>query len=84
MSVENIAKVYFNGLKKAYIENGAKKEWDAFENVIHGATEEDFASLKKLYPGIPDSLIELLKIMDGTYYRDYEGKKVSFFLLGSE
>jgi len=59
MSVENIAKVYFNGLKKAYIENGAKKEWDAFENVIHGATEEDFASLKKLYPELVLSLSPL-------------------------
>lgn len=75
---------YFNGLKKAYIVNDASEEQECFEKVIHGASESDLAELKKIYPEVSDALIELLKIVDGTYWREYQGKEITFFVLGSD
>ena len=40
--------------------------------------------MRALYPDIPDSLLELLKIADGTYHREYAGEKISFYFLGSD
>ncbi len=80
----NLAQTYMEGLKKAYIDNGAKEEWDEFEAVVHGVSEADIAALKEVYPEAPDSLIELLKIVDGTYWREYQEKEITFFMLGSD
>ena len=80
----SIAEKYISGLKKAYYDNGGREEWDKFESVIHGASDEDIAKLKEVYPEAPDSLIELLKFVDGTYWREYQGKKITFFFLGSD
>ena len=33
---------------------------------------------------MPASLIQLLEHVDGTYYRDYSGEKVTFYFLGSD
>jgi len=43
--------------------------WDNFEKIKEGASEEDIKKLKEEYPEVPDSLIELLKNVDGTYFR---------------
>lgn len=67
----NIVQQYLKGLKKAYCENGGEKLWNDFEKVVHGASKEDIERLHALYPDIPDSLLELLKIVDGTYWREY-------------
>lgn len=80
----NIAKEYMDGLKKAYIENGGKSNWDKFEKVIHGAGEAEIEDLKKTYPDVPNSILELLKIVDGTYWREYQGEEIIFYLLGSD
>ena len=80
----SIVKQYMDGLKKAYYENGGKEVWDEFERVFHGEEKEDIEGLQKLYPDIPESLIQLLGIVDGTYWREYAGKKVAFYLLGSD
>ena len=80
----NIAQKYMDGLKKAYYENGMRKQWDDFVEIIHGASEEDLEKLRELYPDIPDSLQQLLKIVDGTYWREYAGKEITFYLLGSD
>lgn len=80
----SIAEKYINGLKKAYYDNGGREEWEKFESVIHGASDEDITKLKEIYPEAPDSLIELLKFVDGTYWREYQGKKITFFFLGSD
>lgn len=79
-----IAQRYFAGLKEAYYEIGGKKQWDAFEKVVHGASKEDIEKLRELYPDIPDSLVELLELVDGTYWREYAGEKVGFYFLGSD
>ena len=80
----NIAQKYVDGLKKAYYEIDGQKQWDHFENIAHGTSQEDIAKLQALYPDIPHSLLQLLEIVDGTYYRDYAGEKALLFFLGSD
>ncbi len=57
-------------------------EW--FWKKMHGASKGDLEKLQVLYPDIPDSLLDLLEIVDGTYWREYAETKVAFFLLGSD
>ncbi|MGL5256908.1 MAG: SMI1/KNR4 family protein [Proteocatella sp.] len=79
-----IAEQYVSGLKKAYFSNGESKIWNDFEEIKHGVSKEDIINLKKEYPDIPDSLVALLEYVDGTYWREYEGKKIVFYFLGSD
>ena len=78
------AEQYIAGLKKAYDENQGKESWDHFEKIKHGLAEENTQKLKTLYPEIPEALIDLLKYVDGTYWREYEGEKIAFYFLGSD
>ncbi len=80
----SIAKDYIDGLKEAYIENGGQELLEEFENTIHGISKEDKEALKELYPEIPESLLELLDFVDGTYFREYGVEKVLFYFLGSD
>ena len=79
-----LAEKYIEELKKAYYKNDGKEVWDNFEKIKEGATEENIKKLKKEFPETPDSLIGLLKIVDGTYHREYKGQKIAFYLLGSD
>lgn len=79
-----IAQKYIGGLKKAYYENGGEKQWNDFEKIMHGASKEDIEKLLVLYPDIPDSLLQLLEIVDGTYWRKYAEKEVALLVLGSD
>lgn len=79
----NIAEEYFEGLKNAYEERRAD-EWTEFMSVAHGATDEDISALKAKFPDVPESLIWLLKRVDGTYRREYAGKKRRLYFLGSK
>lgn len=79
-----IAQKYIDGLKKAYYENGGEKQWNDFEKIMHGASKEDIEKLLVLYPDIPDSLLQLLEIVDGTYWRKYAEKEVALLVLGSD
>jgi len=80
----NIAQKYVDGLKKAYYENGGEKEWKHFETVKRGASKEALARLRSIYSDIPNSLLQLLEIVDGTYWRKYEEGDVTLFFLGSD
>lgn len=79
-----IAEQYVAGLKKAYFENQGKESWVHFEKIKHGAAEENIRKLRELYPEIPEALIDLLKYVDGTYWREYNGEKIAFYFLGSD
>lgn len=68
-----IVQEYLEGLKKAYYTHEAGDQWEYFEKISHGASEESIAKLRALYPDIPDSLLQLLDIADGTYGREYNG-----------
>lgn len=79
-----IIEEYVKGLKKAYYDNEGKESLDYFERVMHGASKDDINKLKDEYPNVPDSLVKLLEYVDGTYWREYEGEKIVFYLLGSD
>lgn len=80
----NIAKKYIAGLQKAYRTNGAGECWEHFESILHGVNEEDIHALQAAYPSLPDSLLQLLTFVDGTYWRMYANEKICFFFLGSD
>lgn len=80
----DIAEKYIEGLKKAYLERGGEKEWERLEKIAHGAANEDIEKLKAKYPDVPDSLVQLLEHIDGTYWRDYEDGQIHMFFLGSD
>ncbi|MBD5135173.1 MAG: SMI1/KNR4 family protein [Lachnospiraceae bacterium] len=80
----NIAQKYVDGLKKAYYENGGEKQWNNFEKVMHGASKGDIEKLRVLYPDVPNSLLQLLEIVDGTYWRKYAEEEVTLIFLGSD
>lgn len=79
-----IVEKYIIGLKNAYFQNNGKEEWETFEQVIYGVKKEDINKLKQTYPDIPNSLINLLEYVDGTYWRKYGKEEITFYLLGSD
>ena len=81
---KTLARAYFDGLKEAYLREGGQELWDHFSSVVQGASQEDIGRLLELYPDAPESLIELLRLVDGTYYREYPADKVVFYFLGSD
>lgn len=82
--MENLSKIYIEGLKKAYYEREGQEIWDHFDSIKHGINKEDEERLKQAFPQIPDSLIELLRFVDGTYWREFQNEKIAFFFLGSD
>jgi len=75
---------YISGLKDAYFQNNGVEEWEHFEKVIHGATKGDIGRIRIVFPETPNALIDLLKFVDGTYWRKYKEGKITFLLLGSD
>ena len=84
MSPKELAQAYFDGLRNAYAREDAQDAWERFTAIAHGASQTDLDKLLALYPDIPESLIELLKLADGTYYRDYPDGRTLFYFLGSD
>ena len=82
--MDKIVDNYLNGLKKAYYDQEGQEIWDDFENIKHGISKEDEEQLKLTFPQIPESLIQLLQFVDGTYWRAYQNEKIAFFFLGSD
>jgi len=80
----NIAQKYVAGLEKAYYESDGKKLWLDFKKTAHGASREDIEKLQIIYPDVPTSLLQLLEIVDGTYWRKYERGEVTLLFLGSD
>ncbi|MDO4880648.1 MAG: SMI1/KNR4 family protein [Capnocytophaga sp.] len=80
----NIAQKYLKGLAEAYRNNGQADEWQKIITTAHGASETDLTALKDTYPEVPQSLLDLLREIDGTYYREYEKGKVLAYFLGSD
>lgn len=81
--MNTIVQKYLTCLEDAYYEQNAGKDWENFKKVVHGVSDEDLKALQELYPDIPESLVQLLEFVDGTYWREYAGEKITFFFLGS-
>ena len=79
-----LARAYLGGLKMAYLREGGQELWGHFSSVAQGASQEDIDWLLRFYPDAPESLIELLRLVDGTYHRVYGQERVHFYALGSD
>lgn len=81
---KELAQAYYDGLKEAYLREGGQELWNHFSSVVQGASQEDIDWLLRFYPDAPESLIELLRLVDGTYHRVYGQERVHFYALGSD
>ncbi|WP_407277083.1 SMI1/KNR4 family protein [Tenacibaculum maritimum] len=79
-----MVKEYIKGLKNAYINANEKELWEHFEAIKHGASKEALKALKEVYQDVPDELIDLLKYVDGTYWRRYKDEEIAFYFLGAD
>ena len=75
---------YLEGLKQAYIDNGGEEVWQNLMATAHGATEADLQVLRNRYPQVPESLLDLLRRIDGTYWRKYEKGTICDLILGAD
>ncbi|WP_454989154.1 SMI1/KNR4 family protein [Capnocytophaga sputigena] len=75
---------YLEGLKQAYIDNGGEEVWQNLMATAHGATEADLQLLRNRYPQVPESLLDLLRRIDGTYWRKYEKGTICDLILGAD
>lgn len=82
--MQDIVRRYIEGLERAYYNNDGEAEWNEFVGVKEGASDENIAQIKDLFPEVPESLLELLGYADGTYFRTYNGTKISLYFLGSD
>ncbi|MBE7692556.1 SMI1/KNR4 family protein [Tenacibaculum finnmarkense] len=82
--MKKIVNQYIIGLKKAYFNHNSAETWLHFEKIKHGATINNIKKLKEIYNDIPDTFINLLEYVDGTYFRTYAGEEITFFILGSD
>ena len=81
--MKDIVKKYIEGLEQAHINSGAEEKWNEFVNVKEGASVENLARIKELFPEVPESLLELLQYADGTYHRAYGNTTIRLYFLGS-
>ena len=77
--MKNTARAYFDAFKKAC----AKRKITALR-FAHGASEEDLCLLRQRYPEVPESLVTLLSLIDGTYHRQYGEHRVSLPIFAGE
>lgn len=77
-------KEYIEKLHEAYMKNRLEKEWNHLFDIANGISEEDKHALLDKYPEFPKSLMEILEKIDGTYFREYEGEKITFYFFGSD
>lgn len=77
-------KEYINKLRKTYIlRTNDTENWETFDKISHGATDVELKKLIELFPDTPESLVEILKVIDGTYWRKYDKNKVCIYFFGS-
>lgn len=75
---------YIEKLKEAYNKNGFEKQWKHLENISNGMENNDRELLLKEYPEIPESLLEILNTIDGTYFRKYGEDQIRYYFFGSD
>jgi len=82
--MDTIANRYISTLKDAYYNAKGKAIWNHFESVKHGATSEHLNQIKAIFPEVPEALLQLLKFVDGTYWRTYGDDDITLFFFGSD
>ncbi|WP_179352075.1 SMI1/KNR4 family protein [Winogradskyella vidalii] len=82
--MDTIANTYISTLKNAYYNAKGKAIWNHFESVKHGAAPEHLNQIKAIFPEVPEALLQLLKFVDGTYWRTYGDDDIILYFLGSD
>ena len=75
---------YIEKLKEAYEKNGFKEKWNHLMSIANGISQEDKMALYAEYPDFPKALMDILQVIDGTYYREFKGEKVTYYFFGSD
>ena len=75
---------YIKLLQEAYVRNGLEKNWNHLIDISHGISQKEKQDLYDEYPNIPKALTEILEKIDGTYWREYKGEKVTYYFFGSD
>lgn len=94
MSAAELVDSYLAGVKNRLLQLQAEGKLEIASGDIEaalkdfsltsGATEADLTKLKATYPTCPETLIELLRKIDGTYWRKYQSKEIALLILGSD
>ncbi|HTG56999.1 MAG TPA: SMI1/KNR4 family protein [Niabella sp.] len=79
MNLNPIVEQYLDGLKERLSEED--KEQLSF---TFGATDKQLGLLREHFADCPDSLLDLLSVVNGTYWQQYGEKEVSILILGSD
>lgn len=79
----NLAEKYIAGLKQAYADQDADAQWKELEDVAEGVSPENLEKLRAAYLEIPETLVDLLKKVDGTYWRKYGDTTICRYFFGS-
>ena len=86
---KKISTKFIEGLQEKYLHSDEtlEKEYASFIENKKGISSEELDDLLKAFPGIPDSLIELLKYSNGTdiycFQSDLDGGKYPYYLIDS-
>jgi len=75
---------YLKKLQEAYYREGLQKEWDELTGKAYGIVEREKQALIEKYPNIPKSLLQILSVIDGTYYREYQDEEFCVYFFGSD
>ena len=79
MGNNNIVEQYLKGLEE-HLSEDDKTEL----SYATGATDQQLTDLKHHYPNCPDSLLQLLGRINGTYWQQYGEHEISVLILGSD
>lgn len=75
--MSTLAATYLAALKTISLERNIKDF-----AMTHGATKQDLDALRQAWPDVPQSLVDLLSELDGTYYRKYGDREVCLAVFG--
>ncbi|MDO4258235.1 MAG: SMI1/KNR4 family protein [Actinomycetaceae bacterium] len=83
----SIVDEYISGLEAAYRKVGRGDEWDDYFRKMgpRRAAEEDLQAIRELYPLVPQTLLDLLTVFNGTHWQEHpEDGRLSLFSLNSD
>lgn len=75
---------YLSALQTAYRQTGQAETWNEMMRLSHGISEAEKQALYAEYPLFPESLMQMLERIDGTYYRAYPDGEVTEYFFGSD
>lgn len=79
MEKTSIVDQYLKGLQEKLLENDKRSLSYAI-----GASFEQLTILRSQYPACPDSLLQLLARINGTYWQKYGDHEIAVLILGSD